>query len=81
MDSGVGWSGRRGRLTGGKLGWKWDWGLGWETRLPSSPLSHFLGEGSPTKIDYRKKGTLILTSKTGGPSWVLVGKSARRMER
>ena len=22
----------------------------------------FLGEGSPTKIDYRKKGTLILTS-------------------
>ena len=27
--------------------------------LPSYP---FLGEGSPTKIDYRKKGTLILTS-------------------
>ena len=22
----------------------------------------FLGEGSPTKVDYRKKGTLILTS-------------------
>ena len=22
----------------------------------------FLGEGSPTKIDYRKKGTLALTS-------------------
>ena len=22
----------------------------------------FLGEGSPTKIDYRKKGTLILSS-------------------
>ena len=29
------------------------------SRSPSSP---FLGEGSPTKIDYRKKGTLILTS-------------------
>ena len=30
----------------------------------------FLREGSPTKIDYRKKGTLILTSNlsTGGPS-------------
>ena len=26
------------------------------------PFYHFLGEGSPTKIDYRKKGTLILTS-------------------
>ena len=26
------------------------------------PLFPFLGEGSPTKIDYRKKGTLILTS-------------------
>ena len=25
-------------------------------------LPTFLGEGSPTKIDYRKKGTLILTS-------------------
>ena len=25
-------------------------------------LHPFLGEGSPTKIDYRKKGTLILTS-------------------
>ena len=35
-------------------------------RKPRSPrsalLSPFLGEGSPTKIDYRKKGTLILTS-------------------
>ena len=28
----------------------------------SALLSPFLGEGSPTKIDYRKKGTLVLTS-------------------
>ena len=27
-----------------------------------SPSNALLGEGSPTKIDYRKKGTLILTS-------------------
>ena len=26
------------------------------------PFYPFFGEGSPTKIDYRKKGTLILTS-------------------
>ena len=26
------------------------------------PFSPFLGEGSPTKMDYRKKGSLILTS-------------------
>ena len=33
------------------------------SRCPSSALSHpFLGEGSPSKIDYRKKSTLILTS-------------------
>ena len=33
------------------------------SRCPSSGLVHFFGgEGSPTKIDYRKKGTLILTS-------------------
>ena len=25
-------------------------------------LTPFLGEGSPTKIDYRKNGTLLLTS-------------------
>ena len=35
-------------------------------KLPRSPSSalctNFLGEGSPTKIDYRTKGTLILTS-------------------
>ena len=31
-------------------------------RSPSSALLPFLEEGSPTKIDYRKKGTLILTS-------------------
>ena len=28
--------------------------------VPFSPL--FLRQGSPTKMDYRKKGTLILTS-------------------
>ena len=32
------------------------------TRSPNSALLLFFGEGSPTKIDYRKKGTLILTS-------------------
>ena len=38
------------------------------TRCPSiAPLPLFWGEGSPTKIDYREKGALILTS-TGGPS-------------
>ena len=31
-------------------------------RSPSSALLPFLGEGSPTKIDYREKGTLVLTS-------------------
>ena len=34
--------------------------LGPPARCPFSPP--FLGEGSPTKIDYRKRGTLILTS-------------------
>ena len=29
---------------------------------PVVPFCPFLGEGSPSKIDYRKKGTLILTS-------------------
>ena len=32
----------------------------------SALLPAFLGEGSPTKIDYRKKGTLILTSLLEG---------------
>ena len=32
------------------------------TRSPSSALLLFFGEGFPTKINYRKKGTLILTS-------------------
>ena len=33
------------------------------TRFPSSALlSPFLGEGSPTKINVQKKGTLVLTS-------------------
>ena len=31
-------------------------------RLTPVPFYPFLGEGSPSKIDYRKKGTLILTS-------------------
>ena len=31
-------------------------------RSPSSALLPFFGEGSHTKIDYRKKGTLLLTS-------------------
>ena len=29
---------------------------------PVVPFYPFLGEGSPTKVDYRKKGTLIVTS-------------------
>ena len=38
-----------------------------KSRSPSSALLPlFLGEGSPTKIDYRKKGTLILTSLLEG---------------
>ena len=36
--------------------------LGSEVGDPSSALLPFLGEGPPTKIDYRKKGALILTS-------------------
>ena len=32
------------------------------TRSPVVPFYPFLGEGSRTKIDYRKKGTLILSS-------------------
>ena len=31
-------------------------------RSPSIADLPFFGEGSPTKIEYRKKGTLILTS-------------------
>ena len=38
------------------------------SRSPSSALLPFLGvEGSPTKTDYRKKGTLILTSPLEDP--------------
>ena len=29
---------------------------------PVVPVYPFLGEGSPTKIDYRRKGTPIVTS-------------------
>ena len=32
------------------------------TRSPSSAPLLFLVQGSPTKLDYRKKGTLILSS-------------------
>ena len=46
-----------------KMGAHAIWNIGRNPRSPSSALSHpFLGEGSPTKIDYRKKGTRILTS-------------------
>ena len=41
-------------------------------RSPSSALSPLFGEGSPTKIDYRKKtksGTLFSNLPTGGPSF------------
>ena len=37
------------------------WLLGPPARCPFSPT--FFGEGSPTKIDHRKKGALILTSE------------------
>ena len=33
-----------------------------KSRSPSSALLPFCGEGSPTKIDCRNKGTLSLTS-------------------
>ena len=33
-----------------------------KSRSPSSSLSPFLGQGSPTKIDYRRKGAFIQTS-------------------
>ena len=39
-----------------------------ETCLGSLP---FLLGRVPTKIDYRKKGTLILTFKTGGPRCIV----------
>ena len=51
-----------------------------QTRSPSIALLPFFGEGSPTKIDYRKKGTLSLTSlledlgNNNPPSQVLVVK-------
>ena len=42
-----------------------------ESRCPSSALLLSFGEGSPTKIVYRKKSTLILTSlqDLGISSW------------
>ena len=40
-----------------------------DSRSPSSALLPCVGEGSPTKIDYRKKGTINYSSlPTGGPS-------------
>ena len=52
------WLGGVGCWLGGLVGW------GWLSRSPSSALfTLFWGEGSRTKIDYRKKvGSLILTS-------------------
>ena len=47
------------------------------------PFYPFLGEGSPTKIDYRKKGTLILASLLEVPHTLLVcrgGGGARRID-
>ena len=38
------------------------------TRSPSSGLLSFLGEGSPTKIDYKKKSYPYSNLSTGGPS-------------
>ena len=37
-------------------------------RSPSSALYPFVGEGSPTKIDYRKNGHPYSNLSTGGPS-------------
>ena len=47
----------------------WVW-LPFSRSLSSALLPTFWEEGSPTKIDYRKDGTLILTSllSGGGPS-------------
>ena len=36
--------------------------VGFRLGPPLLPFYPFVGEGSPTKIDYRKKGTLMLTS-------------------
>ena len=40
-------------------------------RFPSSALLPFWGEGSPTKIDYRKKGHPFSNLSTGGPSFAI----------
>ena len=45
---------------GPKIHWE---RLGSKLGPPVVPFYPFLGEGSPTKTDYRKKGTLIPTSK------------------
>ena len=37
---------------------------------PVGPFYPFLEEGAPTKIDYQKKGTLILTSLLEHLVWV-----------
>ena len=47
--------------TGAGMGWAQS-GCVFKTRSPSSAFYSFFGEGSPTKIDYRKKASLILTS-------------------
>ena len=40
---------------------------------PVVPFYPFLGEGSPTKIDYRKKGYPYSNLSTGGPRFGLFG--------
>ena len=48
------------------------------TRSPGSALSHpFLGEGSPTKIDYRQKGTPILASLLEDLDYILLLRISR----
>ena len=43
------------------------------------PFYTFLGEGSPTKLDYRKKGILILTSLLEDLGLVVWGLNPRFM--
>ena len=58
---GLGW--RLGKLTGDELPcYPCPQRLGPPARCPFSPVPFFGWEGSPTKIDYSKNGTLILTS-------------------
>ena len=49
--------------------------------VPQVPFYPFLGEGSPTKRDYRKKGTLFLTSLLEDLVEDVLGKSGRHNEK